>query len=155
MRRRLIITAIVIAVIVVIGYPALLAVVAVSSGIPANVGGGTLALCPDSPNCVSSLPEEREDAQIEPLTYTGEQSEAQAALVAVLEDLPRTQIMLAREDYVYAERRSPTMRFVDDLEFVFDDETQTINVRSAARLGYSDMDQHRAHIEQIRAAFAR
>jgi len=137
----------------IVVYPASLALIAVQSDIPPNVGLGRLALCPQTPNCVSSLAGEREDAQIEPLTYTGEQSEAQAALVAVLENLPRTQVMLERDDYIHAERRSPTMRFVDDMEFVFEEDGTTIHVRSAARLGSSDLDQNRAHIEQIRAAF--
>jgi len=45
--------------------------------------------------------------------------------------------------------------FVDDLEFCLDDQNKTIHVRSASRLGYSDLGKNRQRVEQIRAAFTK
>jgi uncharacterized protein (DUF1499 family) len=49
---------------------------------------------------------------------------------------------------------SQLMRFVDDVEFYLDDQTKKIQVRSAARLGESDLGVNRQRIEEIRAKLA-
>jgi len=46
---------------------------------------------------------------------------------------------------------TPLMGFVDDVEFYCDG--KAIQVRSASRLGYSDLGVNRKRIEAIRAAF--
>jgi len=43
--------------------------------------------------------------------------------------------------------------FVDDLEFCLDEQNNTIHVRSASRLGYSDLGKNRKRVEHIRSAF--
>jgi uncharacterized protein (DUF1499 family) len=43
------------------------------------------------------------------------------------------------------------MGFVDDVEFLIDDSAKLINVRSASRLGQSDLGVNRKRIETIRA----
>jgi uncharacterized protein (DUF1499 family) len=42
------------------------------------------------------------------------------------------------------------LRFVDDVEFVFDDESKTIHFRSASRTGYGDLGVNRRRMEQVR-----
>jgi uncharacterized protein (DUF1499 family) len=42
------------------------------------------------------------------------------------------------------------MRFVDDVEFLFDDTNKKIHVRSASRVGYSDMGVNRKRVEELR-----
>jgi uncharacterized protein (DUF1499 family) len=44
------------------------------------------------------------------------------------------------------------MGFVDDLEFYFPREESVIHLRSAARLGESDLGVNRRRLEQIRLA---
>jgi uncharacterized protein (DUF1499 family) len=39
---------------------------------------------------------------------------------------------------------------VDDVEFVFEDETKTIHFRSASKTGYSDFGVNRNRMEEIR-----
>jgi uncharacterized protein (DUF1499 family) len=39
---------------------------------------------------------------------------------------------------------------VDDVEFVFDDESKTIHFRSASRIGYGDYGVNRDRMEAIR-----
>ncbi len=43
------------------------------------------------------------------------------------------------------------LRFVDDVEFLFDDETKTIHFRSASRTGYGDLGANRRRMEEIRS----
>jgi len=42
------------------------------------------------------------------------------------------------------------LRFIDDVEFVFDDATKMIQFRSASRTGYSDLGVNRRRMEEIR-----
>jgi len=119
---------------------------------PSNLGvsDGKLAPCPNSPNCVSS---QSSDAthQIAPLSFTSNPEEAIATLKGIIESLPRTQIITESQDYLYAEFKSALMGFVDDVEFYLDRKANVIQVRSASRLGQSDLGVNRQRIETIRA----
>lgn len=121
---------------------------------PTNLGvtSGKLATCPDSPNCVSS---QDQDAlhNIAPLSYTASKTAAIAKLKEVIVGLPRTKIITETEDYIYAEFTTALMKFVDDVEFFVDDAAKVIHVRSASRLGQSDLGVNRDRIETIRAKF--
>ena len=46
------------------------------------------------------------------------------------------------------------MGFIDDVEFYFDSNAEVIQVRSAARLGKSDLGVNRKRIDAIRAQLA-
>ena len=52
------------------------------------------------------------------------------------------------------ERYAGLFRFVDDVEFLFNEELQRIDVRSASRVGYWDMGANRKRIEEIRRMMA-
>lgn len=124
---------------------------------PTNLGvkDGKLAVCPNSPNCVSSqaAPADAEH-KIEPLSYTGSPAQAMAALKSVIAGMDRTAIITETEDYLYAEFTSALMGYVDDVEFYVEPSTQVIHVRSASRLGQSDLGVNRKRIEDIRARFS-
>jgi uncharacterized protein (DUF1499 family) len=57
------------------------------------------------------------------------------------------------ESYWHVEFRSRIFRFVDDVEFLFDRDSKVIHVRSASRVGYSDLGVNRARVEKIRMMF--
>ena len=119
---------------------------------PESVGTGDLAPCPDTPNCVSS--QATSDAQrVEPLTYTDTPAEARERLQTVLSEQPRSEIITQTDTYIHAVFRSPTMGFPDDVEFVFDDESGVIHVRSAARMGRDDLGVNRQRVQTIREQF--
>ena len=67
---------------------------------------------------------------------------------SAVESLPRTRIVLAHRDYLYAEFRSRLLGYVDDVEFFFDG--ALIQVRSASRVGRRDFGVNRARVERIR-----
>ena len=110
---------------------------------------GKLSECPDSPNCVSSQTAKKGHT-IEPLSYKGSISDAKQALLSVISSLPRTKIITDNDRYIYVTFTSRLMRFVDDVEFLFDDTNKQIHVRSASRVGYSDMGVNRKRVENLR-----
>ena len=61
------------------------------------------------------------------------------------------QLVEEDETYLHYEATSLLLRFVDDVEFLFDDEAKTINFRSASRTGYGDLGVNRTRMEQVRA----
>ena len=110
---------------------------------------GKLSECPDSPNCVSSQTVKKGHT-IDPLSYKGSYSEAKQALLSVISSLPRTKIIVDNDRYIHVTFTSRLMRFVDDVEFLFDDTNKQIHVRSASRVGYSDMGVNRKRVENLR-----
>ena len=119
---------------------------------PSNLGmrDGKLAPCPSTPNCVCS---QSEDAghKIEPLTYKSTPEVAFTQLKQAIASQPRTKIITQSPNYLYAEFTSAIMKFVDDVEFYLDEDAKVIHVRSASRLGQSDLGVNRKRIETIRA----
>ena len=63
-------------------------------------------------------------------------------------------IVKSEADYLYAQYTTPLMKFVDDVEFWYDPVAQVIQVRSASRIGESDLGVNRKRIEAVRAALA-
>ncbi len=123
---------------------------------PDNLGvnNGKLAACPNSPNCVSSQsPSSDETHFIQPLKYSSTTEKALADLKNVIESEDRTKIINESSDYLYAEFKSALMGYVDDVEFYLDSSTNTIHVRSASRLGQSDLGVNRKRIETVRTKF--
>ncbi|MDA1304904.1 MAG: DUF1499 domain-containing protein [Nitrospirae bacterium] len=113
-----------------------------------------LSPCPQSPNCVSSQSTDP-DHFIEPLAYQTTIEEAKARVLKVIASLPRTQIVEEEPTYLHAECTSLIFRFTDDLEFAFDDIQKLIHVRSASRVGHSDLGANRKRVEAIRQHFNR
>lgn len=118
-----------------------------------GVKEGKLSPCPASPNCVVSQGATDAEHAIAPLQYTTDPTTAMAKLKSVIESMPRTQIIEQTDNYLYAEFTSQLMGFVDDVEFYFDPTESIVHVRSASRLGESDLGVNRKRIEDIRKAF--
>lgn len=112
--------------------------------------GGQLRRCPESPNCVCSEGEIDGHA-IEPLHFVGAADAAWARLIAVLEVTPNAHIITRENEYLRAEFITPLMRYVDDVEFRL--ASQVIHVRSASRVGRSDLGANRDRIEKLRVDF--
>jgi uncharacterized protein (DUF1499 family) len=115
-----------------------------------GVREGKLAPCPATSNCVSSQSSDPIHA-IEPLTISGPVTDAHAALKHILLGMKRTAIITETDTYIHAEFTSAIFRFVDDVEFWFDENGKVIHVRSASRLGQSDLGVNRKRVEDIRA----
>jgi uncharacterized protein (DUF1499 family) len=110
--------------------------------------------CPSSPNCVSTQAQDEGHA-IAPFRYRKSRAEAKEALKEVIRSLPRTKLVEEDETYLHYEVTSLLFRFVDDVEFLFDDDTKTIHFRSASRTGYGDLGVNRTRMEQVRGLVER
>ncbi|MBV6413926.1 MAG: DUF1499 domain-containing protein [Xanthomonadales bacterium] len=113
---------------------------------------GRLRPCPDTPNCVGSESVDGE-RRIEALPYRGDRAASERALAGALGRLERAQIQRRQGDYWHATQRSALFGFVDDLEFRFDDRAGLVHLRSASRVGYSDLGANRKRAETLRAAY--
>ena len=117
---------------------------------PTNLGvkDGRLAACRRTPNCVSSQadPADREH-YIAPIAFRGRMDELRRAV----ESMPRASVITAERNYLYAEYRTPLMRYVDDVELYYDERAALVHVRSASRLGRRDFGVNRKRVEELRA----
>ena len=113
---------------------------------------GQLLACPTTPNCVNSQSLDAEH-RITPLTYTSSAEDAFNTLKTVVQSFKQSAIAQETGNYIYAEFTIPVVGFVDDVEFLLDKDAQVIHVRSASRLGESDLGVNRKRIETIRAKF--
>lgn len=118
---------------------------------PTHLGAhdGRLAPCPDSPNCVSSQ-STRTESRVAPLPFSGPAESVPNRLKATLGRLPRTTLVREEPGYLHYEFRTLLCRYVDDVEFLVDGTAQVIHVRSASRLGYSDLGANRKRVETLR-----
>ena len=118
-----------------------------------GLNNGHLSACPSSPNCVISQDGDEEHA-VEPIAYDGDRSSVKEALLKVLSVVPRTEVIEDTDNYIRTESTSRIFKFVDDAEFYFPEGENVIQVRSASRVGESDLGVNRRRIEQIRLALA-
>ena len=123
---------------------------------PDNLGAthGRLAPCVSKPNNVSSQADPGDKLHyVGPLRFSGEASSAFQRLAKLVAAQRGATVVAQDGAYLYAEFETPLMGFVDDVEFLLDGPGQQVHVRSASRLGYSDLGVNRKRVEAIRAAF--
>ena len=120
-----------------------------------GIENGQLKQCPTAPNCVNSQAKDKKH-YIEPILTTSTPLEVKTYILKILKELKRSKIITSEDNYIRAEFTSKVFRFVDDVEFYFPDtksKEMTIHVRSASRIGYSDLGVNRKRIEQVRSKF--
>lgn len=105
--------------------------------------------CPDRPNCVSS---EARDAghRIAPFRLKGDPAAGWERLRGVIGGFPRTMTVKVTDRYLHAECKSRIFGFIDDLELQLDMATGVVAIRSASRVGYSDLGANRRRVEALR-----
>lgn len=118
---------------------------------PTDIGvvDGKLTPCPNSPNCVCTTDSDKEHG-LDTIAWDKSPNEAIAALKNIINGMERTAIIVESSDYLHAEFTSKLMGYVDDVEFYVKD--GQIQMRSASRLGKSDLGVNRKRIEAISAA---
>ena len=134
---------------------ALVAALAACSGTrPATLGptDGGLAPCPETPNCVHTglrHPEGTEGMRLAP-AWEGEPAAALDSIATVVEGMTRTAVVERTDRWLHAEATSLLFRFVDDLEVLVRDDGEVV-VRSASRIGRSDMGVNGRRVAELRA----
>lgn len=105
------------------------------------------------------MPAEDAEHHVEPFPFPasakGDPQAAWRLLERAVRDLERTTIVTLRDDYLHAEVSSALMGFIDDLECLLDAASGKIHVRSASRVGYSDLGVNRKRVAALRDALAR
>jgi uncharacterized protein (DUF1499 family) len=125
---------------------------------PADLGVHDGKLKPPSktPNSVSSqaslYPDhpQRDYADIAPFAVSGQLDVAMDRIARIVEDMEGAKIVAREPGYLYVQFTTRLMKYVDDAEFWFDPVARVIHVRSASRLGSSDLGVNRKRIEFIR-----
>ena len=135
--------------------PCLLATMIACTGKPPETrpSDDRLRPCPDRPNCVSSEDEGRASL-VQPLTFHGPPAAAWLRLKEAVRDMGGA-IREEQELYLRATFTSKVFRFVDDVEIRMVPAKNLMHVRSASRLGYSDLGVNRKRVEKLRDLFNR
>jgi len=123
-------------------------------GMEKNMTRQKFSICPDKDNCVSSL-DTGTRHYVEPLSYQGSIENARARLLKIINQFSRTRVTEDSSTYIRATFTTFLFRFTDDMEFQFDDTEKLIHMRSASRVGYSDLGTNRRRCEKIRKRFNR
>ncbi|MEH6559395.1 MAG: DUF1499 domain-containing protein [Oceanicoccus sp.] len=111
-------------------------------------GRPKLALCPASPNCVSTEEQSSIHGMDAP-TLKVTPAQAWPAVVAAVVALPRTTLTYEHNYHLRAESHSWLFRFTDDLEIYLDTENNRLAMRSASRLGYSDLGANARRLKNL------
>ncbi len=116
-----------------------------------GLANGQLQPCPTTPNCVCSE-YQVEGAKIEPLKYNRSATEAWQKLKQAVSETGG-EIIIDEADYLRVIYQTPLLRYIDDVEFRHEKNKQLIHLRSASRVGQSDMGANRKRVEKISKVF--
>ena len=96
-----------------------------------------------------------ENQRIAPIAFTGDGKAAFLKLTLIVGAMDGATVITTQPHYLHAEFQSQWLKFVDDAEFSLDEKTSVIHMRSASRLGKSDLGVNRKRLEAIRTQFNR
>ena len=108
--------------------------------------------CPKSPNCVSTQTDQT-DKKRDPIAYTGSAAEAKVRLKKAVDGMKRTQLKNESDNYLHYTFKTWPIPFIDDVEFLFDEEAKLIHYRSASRVGHSDLGANGKRMAKVVAAY--
>lgn len=108
---------------------------------------GRLAPCFGRANCVNTG--DRYPDGTLPFRLNTETPAVFARVTEVVRAMQRMRVVSATDSYLHAEARSRFLRFVDDLELLLAEDGELL-VRSASRLGESDLGVNRRRVERLR-----
>jgi len=116
-----------------------------------GVVDGQLQPLGPKPNSVSTQTDIAEK-RVDPLPMKESTASTIAAIKAAIEnyDFGKSAIQLETNSYIYARFITPTMRWVDDVEFWIDTESKLVHFRSSSRAGYSDQGLNKQRYEALR-----
>jgi len=120
------------------------------TGSAPGLANGQLESCPSKPNCVSSESSPSDKHSIAAMTITPAMGEEPLLKVKEVVELLGGDVNYADDNYMASTFTSELFGFVDDVEFRVDQGSGLLHVRSASRVGYSDLDANRKRVEQIR-----
>ena len=112
---------------------------------------GQLIECGKSPNCVSSQTAQS-SKRIAPINASDTPELTWLMLRDLVETMPQASLITESETYRHYQFTTPLMGFIDDVELLFVYREQLIQVKSASRVGESDLGANRKRVESLRDA---
>jgi len=104
--------------------------------------------CPNSPNCVCTY--EKKARKSKPtLPFKGNLNESRANLKNLILGMESTELTTEEPNYLHFEFHTAIWKFIDDVEFYFDDKKKEIHYRSASRIGYGDFGANKRRMKEI------
>jgi uncharacterized protein (DUF1499 family) len=112
---------------------------------------GKLRACPEKPNCVcsESYPNKQDIHDIPPIVVSGKDIGVPWRLLKDAVVKSGGTVVLETDSYLHAEFTSKFFHFVDDVEMRMNRSAGEIHIRSASRIGHSDIGANRQRIKQI------
>lgn len=122
----------------------------VATGLSSDeAGNATLASCNGSMNCVSSTATTKNN-KVEPFKVSTPVTDTIDVYAELITAMTGTAIVDRRSNYLHATFKTRLMGYTDDLELLLD-ENNALQVRSASRLGKSDLGANRKRVEHLRS----
>ena len=109
-----------------------------------------LKTCRNPRNCVVDSPDAGDPA-LRPIAFRAPIEQVMRIMIAAIASEPRTQIVVEGRRYLRAEARSALFRFVDDVEFLADENAGLIHFRSASRIGRRDFGVNGRRMRRVTA----
>jgi len=114
---------------------------------------GMLSKCPNKPNCVCSEYKDDANHYIDPISIPQNITlDTFLLLKNVIQDMGGN-VLIENDNYLAATFTSAIFKFVDDLEIRIDSAQKAIHIRSASRVGYSDMGVNKKRTELLKKLF--
>jgi uncharacterized protein (DUF1499 family) len=112
---------------------------------------GKLRACPEKPNCVCSenYPNKQDVHDIPPIVVNGKDIGLPWRLLKDAVVKSGGTVVSETDSYLHAEFTSKFFHFIDDVEMRMDRSAGEIHIRSASRIGHSDLGANRQRIKQI------
>ena len=119
-----------------------------------GVQEGRLADCPDYPACVSSFADPEDEVHyVKSIENSLPVGEAKSKAIVLMESVAGAVLVAEEANYLQFEIRVAPFGFVDDVEFYFPGDQESIEIRSSARVPYYDFDVNRKRVELLREGF--
>ena len=109
-----------------------------------------LSPCPASPNCICTEYASDNSHYTAPVEYAAEHAEIIQRAIESAIKAGGGEIISTQPDYLAATYRSSIFRYVDDFEVRIDNTSRLIHIRSASRVGRSDLGANLKRIETFK-----
>ena len=121
------------------------------SGVAAGLIENQLSQCGSKPNCVCSEQQDRGEHYVEPVKLV-QPNVVSLQQVSEVITAAGGEVVQSSDNYLAATFTSSAFGFVDDFEARLDADKGVLHLRSASRVGHSDLGANRKRVEQIRTA---
>ena len=124
------------------------------SGQAIGLVNNRLSACPNTPNCQCSEFPKQQGHYLPPITLAPD-DKTETAMENIKAVIHETggKVLHVDHQYLAATYTSRLFRFVDDVEVRLDSENKVIHLRSASRMGHSDLGVNKKRLQLIKSLY--